>query len=649
MNSNKKFSNRKINILKASLLVAALLSNQEVSAANFVISGGEIVASMKTLGNNETGLIQQRGLLLLSLDDPSGVIFDSSISAKLTNNGTIHTTAAGTHGVKDLGSYNIILNNHLISTSGNNSRGIFSEGTNTTISNNGLISTTGNSASGIESYGANATINNSGSISIVGDNGFGIDSEGANSTVNNSGSISVHSFGEIGIYSSGANLTINNSGTISATAENGIGITSAAENLTINNSGTIKVSESNATAVFFSNSSSNGTLVNTGKIIANGNAISAIVGSSSTETIILGKGSEIIGSIDLTDGTDSLTVSGNGISSRVATENIESLSIGSGVAGVIIGNDIHTVDPTGAAMLTTNVNKLSLNIQNSVNSHNKQASITNKESPIWMNIFNSNFDRGDDSKNLSYRNQSFGVVGGYDLDSKGSTGLLFGISSGDMKTKSASFKTDVNSFFFGGYKNLDLAKSTSLSFNLIAGYERYNSERTLVDNINGYQVAKSNLNNFFITPSATLEHKFKINEYFELNPIAKLSYTSSFFGENNESGSSASNIKTKARRAEILNSRIGVNAILTLKNTKLELGTGFDTRLIKEARVRASINNNSFRYDTNNDKNVNGHYIRAAAYIIDLKNFSLLGSFEKRKADGGENEYLGQLGARYRF
>jgi hypothetical protein len=298
-------------------------------------------------------------------------------------------------------------------------------------------------------------------------------------------------------------------------------------------------------------------------------------------------------------------------------------------------------------MLTLGVNKLTLNVQNSIKSHNSQASLSNKKSPTWINVFNSNFDRGADAGNLAYRNQTFGFVGGYDLDS--SKGLVFGINSGDMQTKSSSFKIGVDSFFVGGYKNIDLAKSTTLNFDLIAGYERYSSERLLVDNINGYQVAKSDFNNFFISPSATLERKFKITESFELNPLAKVSYTSSLFGESNEAGATSSNITTNGRKAQIFKSRVGVNAVLNLKNTKFELGTGFDTRIIKEGKVRAHISDQNFRYGTNNDKNVNGHYIRAAAYIVDLRNFSLVGSFEKRKADGGENEYFGQLGAGYKF
>ena len=47
-----------------------------------------------------------------------------------------------------------------------------------------------------------------------------------------------------------------------------------------------------------------------------------------------------------------------------------------------------------------------------------------------------------------------------------------------------------------------------------------------------------------------------------------------------------------------------------LNGHQLELGAGFDTRIIKEDKVGASINATSFKFNTNNDNNVNGKYVR---------------------------------------
>ena len=131
--------------------------------------------------------------------------------------------------------------------------------------------------------------------------------------------------------------------------------------------------------------------------------------------------------------------------------------------------------------------------------------------------------------------------------------------------------------------------------------------------------------------------------------MARLAYTSAFFGENREEGTTSANINTKHRKAHIFNTRIGVNAILNLRGKKFELGTGFDNRIIKEGKIRSSISDTDFRYNTNNDRDVNGHYVRGAVNIANIKGFSLAGSFEKRKADGNENEYFFNLGASHKF
>jgi hypothetical protein len=606
----------------SSLILLSFLVAKVSGAANFDLTSNSGAQQILDTGN--TGII--RSGVTLTVSDPNGAVFlNGSTEATFTNYGTISATGNGNRGIKESGSENVILNTNNISTEGGLVRGIDSSGVGTIITNSESISTAGGNADGILSIGDESIITNSGSISTAGDNAYGINSNGDESIITNSGSISTAGDFAYGILSDGDESIITNSGSILAEGDNSVGIYA---------------------------DGADSTIINTGRIIASGSGSYAIAGGGNTnQTLLLGKGSEIIGAIDLGSSSDTIVATGNGISGRVLTSNIESISIGANVAGVVIGEELHTVDPTGSAMLTLGVNKLTLNIQNSINSHNSQSLLAsdsgNKRSSIWINVFNSNFERGDDSLNLAYRNQSLGFVGGYDLDN--SKGLVFGVSTGDMETKSSSFKTDVDTFFVGGYKNINLDKKTSLNFDLIAGYERYNSARVVVDNINGYETAKANFNNIFISPSATLERKYRITEIFELNPMAKVSYTTSSFGDSKETGATDSNVKTKGRNAQIFNSRIGVNAVLNLQNTKLEVGTGFDTRIIKEARVRGSIDGNGFRYNTNNDNNVNGHYVRAAAYIVDLKSFSLTASFEKRQADGGENEYASQLGARYRF
>ena len=640
-----------------------------------IINNGIIYSGILSVGpSGET--ITNSGTIAITDNSVNG-IYSYGSGATITNSATISTTGDDSDGINSYGSGATITNSATISTTGDDSNGIYSYGSGTTITNSGTITTTGDSANAIHSTGDDLTMINNGTMSTsdgaeviystgeraiitnngtlisllnAGNNAEAIDSNGDYAVITNNGNITSHNSGE-GINSSGDYSTIINNGNITITYENNNGIFVNGDDSTVTNNGTITASNHGSAGIVIV--ANNNTIINNGKIIATGSATQAIFGGTGSQTVTLGKGSEIIGTVNLGDGTDSITVSGNGISGRVLTANVESLNIGSNVAGVVVGNNLHTVDPTGAAMLTTSINKLSLNIHDVINSHNNQdASAVGakaRKTPTWVNIFGSNFDRGADAGNLAYRNQTIGFVGGYKLDSNNSKGLIFGVSSSDLETKETSFKTDVTSFYVGAYKNINLAKATSLKFDLVTGYERYETKRTVVDNINGYQTANSDFGSFFISPSATLEKKFKINKLFELNPMARLAYTSAFFGENRETGTTSTNINTKQRKAHIFNTRIGVNAVLNLRGKKFELGTGFDNRIIKEGKVRSSISETDFRYNTNNDQNVNGHYVRAAANIANIKGFSLAGSFEKRKADGNENEYFFNLGASHKF
>jgi hypothetical protein len=588
----------------------------------------------------------------------------------ITNNGTITATSTedNAYGIGSPGDNVVITNNGTIyahSDGGNDeSYGVYSSGDNAVITNNGSIFATKNGdddAMGINSSGDDAVVTNNGSISAVAiANANGIYAHsGTNNITTNNGSISAVSSADysFGIDSQGDNSTVINNGSISAISggDYAYGILSGGADAIIVNRGTISSSsstESIAVSLDHDGASDN-TLTNSGKIIASGTDSKAIAGGTGIQTVTLEKGSQIIGAVDLGGGTDSITLTGNGISGRVLTSNVESISIGSNTAGVIIGNEIHSVDPTGTAMLTTNLSKLSLSIHDIVDSRSHQkypkSSFKGKKSPLWINLFGANSERGADAGNLAYKSSNAGFVGGYELDSKNSKGVIFGVSSGELATKSESFKADVDSIFVGAYKNFNLTKSTTLSTDLIAGYERYSSKRAVVDNINGMQTARSDFNNLFISPSVSLEHKIKLTKMFELRPRARLSYTSSLFDGHRETGTTSSNIKTSSRKAHIFNSRVGVNAVAKLNGHQLELGAGFDTRIIKEDKVGASINATSFKFNTNNDNNVNGKYVRIGVRILDVKGLSVVGSIEKRTADGDESGYFGQLGASYGF
>lgn len=269
----------------------------------------------------------------------------------------------------------------------------------------------------------------------------------------------------------------------------------------------------------------------------------------------------------------------------------------------------------------------------------------------WTKAFGSAFERGDDSKNLAYDHDYNGFISGYEWGAKNSRyGVLLGLSQGEIKTDSQSFKSDVDSVFAGIYRYASITKHTFLNTSLITGYEKYKNKRDVVDNINGSEVARSDLGNLFITPSIAIENRIKLYETFEIKPKASLTYTASYFGSSNESGTTSSNMSIKSREAKVLNARAGVSGVLTLmKNYKINLGVGFDSRMISEDKAEASLSGTGFKFDTDNDDKVNGHYMNIGLNFVGFKDLTFEINAEARSTSGNEEQKSANLSPLYRF
>ena len=308
------------------------------------------------------------------------------------------------------------------------------------------------------------------------------------------------------------------------------------------------------------------TLINSGSLKATGSSGTAISAGAGTVNVTLAKGSQIIGAVNLGGGTDSINVTGNGISGRIVTIGAESLSLASGVAGTVSNSNttINTVDPTSVAALTIATNNLTNSVSKAVNSQlNLGQNSAAKKGQIWTKILSSSFERGDDNKNIAYDHDYKGIVVGYELGSK--SGLMLGVSSGKIKTNSQSLRSDVNSAFAGIYKGFKITESTVLNANLIAGYEQYKNQRAVVDNVNGVENARSDIDNLFFSPSLEIAHKIKLRNNFELTPNASVNYHSAFFSKSHEAGTTASNMTVDSRNARIFNARAGISGSLILQ------------------------------------------------------------------------------------
>lgn len=514
---------------------------------------------------------------------------------------------------------------------------------NVTITNSGLISGySGGIRAGVGS--SSAVILNNGKINSS--RFDGVDLDGTDITFTNNGEIFG---GRSGADSDGDNLTIINNGEISGYEQ---GVYVGGTNSTIVNNGTISVSQAGAIAVKYEDfeddedATSTGTLTNSGKIIANGEATIAIQGSYVAQNLILGGGSEITGTIDLRDGTDSITINRHNMSARLVASNVENVTF-SNAAGVVVGDSIYVVDATSNAMLATNINNLSLDIHGAINSRNNSQG----KERFWTQAFGSKFERGSEGSNLSYSHDRVGVISGYEYgQGEDRFGVIAGLSTSDSKSdKNRSFENESSSLFAGVYKNFNLGDSTTLTTNLIVGYEKYETKRFLLDSINGYETADSDFDNIFISPSIKLENKIKISDLFELRPNLGASYTSSYVGSYQEKGSTSSNVSTKNRRIQTINAEAGLASVLNLKYAQLKLGLGADSRFIEQDDVKANIDNVAFTYALQNDNEVFGRFLEVGFNIINFQDLTFGLNARLRKAGGNEEQKSLRFDFGYKF
>lgn len=417
------------------------------------------------------------------------------------------------------------------------------------VEEGGTISTSGAVAIDATGGGSNMTIINRGTVTATGVGGTGIESDGNNASITNSGSITTTGAGNEAIKSSGANATIINSGTITTSGSTAEGIQSQGNNATIDNSGTVKVTGAGAIGILFSGT--NATLTNSGTVSATGSATTAIQGSANADTLNLNAGSEIIGLIDLQGGTDTVIFGAN-TSAVLNIANAENVSVLNGGTNFIqVGNIFTVVDPTGQSVNATVLGSVTAGIHGAVTQHlahspaPPQLASTrvdpgmlseSREPKLWVNGFGSHRERGQDGLALAYDHDYYGFAGGYETNYRQyRVGFIGGYAHSDVVTDIAATDNDSDSFFVGGYGQVGFGQ-VDLSITLLAGYERHDNDRRVVDSSNGIEIARSEFGSFFLSPSLTLSGEYEFGNRHMFRPSATVVYSVALHDDYTESG-----------------------------------------------------------------------------------------------------------------
>ena len=616
-------------------------------AASFTIDSGETVTATQTLSvDGDTGLIISGGIIDTSGTNGRRAVSVAADNVDVTNNGSISCKRS-----VDCISINgnrtnvTVINNGSITASGTQGDGVAqNNGSNFIFINNGTISTSGTAGETVINFGDNGSITNNGTLTTTGavQNVF---TEGDGDQVTNNGIITA---------------SANNASAIVVGFNGGSGIGS-----TITNNNTIRVTGSGSTGILMVNASGT-TINNSGLISAEQSATAAIDGSNNSETLNLLSGSQIIGTIDLDDGTDTVNISGANNSSTLTLTDTEVIRLVND-NGLIVGTVATVVDPTGQSISSAVLSNTTLAIHNNVNqrlAHHKplkpiqittlelsSGMVFQERAPqIWGSAIGVRRTRGREGIALGYDHNYVGFTGGYELSfRKARMGLLGGFVKSRVKTRGDAFgrlrsiDTDSDGFFAGAYSQYFLGK-INLTTTLMAGYEDHNNDRAVVDNLNGFETAQADFGSFFVSPSFTLSSAYILNKNFELRPAATLAYSGGWYEDYAESGTTRSDLVVDDRDTHSLTGQLQLATAYTpYENSELELRMGAKVRYTDDSDISLSLAGTDFRVPNASDNSVYGCYIGMNLRIAFIDKINLIANLEQGIANGNESQTTAML------
>lgn len=616
--------------------LATLLSGVAVQAADFTVASGVTDTTAKTLAAGETGVIDAGGVLNVTT---ASAITATGDGVRITNNGALSTSGSARHGMVSDGTRATLINNGTILLTGNLSRGMFSSGDNSSISNTGTITAT-----------------------------FGGISTGANGTISNSGTISTTT---TGISVSGANSTITHSGTISSTQSGGI-LTQTGSGIKIIVTQSGKITVNFASKIAIQSYSADGTITIGGSVIATGDATQAIIGLNN-QTLNIMPGATIVGTIDLGSGTNAVNVytTSGARSSTLTIANAGTINTAGGGDGLVLrsGSTVAIIDPTSMAANRAGLAATTVGIHQAVSQQlarsNKPQAVQVAASELepgmlhqdqmpfaWGQVFGGHKQRGDDGAALAYVNNTFGAIGGYERSiGEHSVGVFGGTSQSRMKTDIASIKANGDTVFVGGYGEYAMG-AWALDGALVAGYQRHDDKRLVVDNLKGDQTARAQYNSVYISPSVALIRTFDMGDDLVLRPSAEVNYTYGYYDRYRETGTTSSNLTVDGHGADVVNGRLQLASRqpFARKQGELEFRGGMTYSYLGRDSADISLNNGAVvRYQGTGDTRSRGGYVGTNARYDVGTLVTLVADMEYGRASRDEKSITGYVGLEYRY
>ncbi|MEL6196600.1 MAG: autotransporter outer membrane beta-barrel domain-containing protein, partial [Pseudomonadota bacterium] len=262
----------------------------------------------------------------------------------------------------------------------------------------------------------------------------------------------------------------------------------------------------------------------------------------------------------------------------------------------------------------------------------------------WGAAFGELRERGDDGTSLAFDHRYAGLVGGYER-SYGNYifGVTAGFALGNVETDISSFETDVQTFFGGVYGVVPLGRF-NVTGSLLAGFEHFENERQVFDNVDGQLTATSDVNNTFVSASVTADTEVELGAGVSLRPSASANYTVSIFGDSAESGAGGANLDFDSRTAHTFGTRAQLAAGYYTGTVDLEIRAGVDGRFSNEGDIDGNLAGQPFSLGvSDSDSNVSG-FVGTSATLTEFDRFRISADVEYRQGQRKERGIAAGIG-----
>jgi len=525
-------------VLVGSFMLASVMAVAP-GRADFDILNGEIVTTTQTLGDNETGIVEEGGEIDINGGGGGADAIEAGDYNTIINHGLISLASSFGDAIT-VGNYNIIFNDGIISVSSSEPLAALWVGESNTITNTGTIEIGGSDKSLIYLDHASNTIINSGTMTAEGSSTIFLAVSGGahkiinsgllkagtiftghgNNTIINSGLM--EAAGNVILFDEGDN-TITNTGTMHTTSDN-IAVQLLTTNLT--NSGTIQSDQ--GIAIMNVLGSGLSVITNSGSIISD-HGYSIVFGDSMQVNLLAG--SIIVGPFAILQGDDTIFDIGNGLSVLLLFENnvLPNQLETNGMPSVTTASQIATVDTTGFAMANTVAADLAGNVlavwenhldeiayggaqsseaalSSNIGVHADGRSSTGDYS-FWQAAYGSKREQEASEPMWSSTYEVAGGVIGMDIVNWSGirAGYLVGasISRLEVDDSAQTISTDaVHAAVYGSYGKVLLGRHVFVDVAVLGSYLFNDSTRRINNNAisGGLQDATADYDSWFVTP-----------------------------------------------------------------------------------------------------------------------------------------------------